>query len=138
MIYVLKTKLPNEKPIHKALELIYGIGKSTAISFCKKLGFLPTFRIQNMSNRQIRKLTKFIEKQSLEQIFDKELKRQENKAKNKLILIKSYRGIRLKKGLPVRGQRTHSNAQTAARFVDRYQRQQKSIRKKPKKFIKKT
>ena len=58
--------------------------------------------------------------------------------KKRLITIKCYKGFRHEENLPVRGQRTHSNAQTAARFVDRYQRQQKSIRKKPKKFIKKT
>jgi small subunit ribosomal protein S13 len=55
--------------------------------------------------------------------------------KNEKILsqIASYRGIRLKKGLPVRGQRTHSNAKTAARFVNRYQEQQKATQRKTRK-----
>lgn len=137
MIYVLKTKLPEKKPIVKALCFIYGIGHSTSTLICKKLGFLPTFKIQNMSPRQNYKLTKFMEQHASDLVLDKDLKKLENKDKNRLTSIKSYRGTRINKGLPVRGQRTHSNAQTAARFVDRYQRQQKSVHKKQKKIKKK-
>ena len=137
MLYVLKTKLPDKKSILVALLSVYGIGISRAKIICKKLGFLPMLKVKNMSNGQIKSLLEYSRQLSLEIAFGNDLKKLKKKKEKNLAQISSYRGIRLKKGLPVRGQRTHSNAQTAARFVSRYQEQQKATQKKRKKLRKK-
>jgi small subunit ribosomal protein S13 len=90
-----------------------------------------------MSDEQVLDLLSLIENLSSSIALGSDLKKLLKQNENNLALINSYRGIRLKKGLPVRGQRTHSNAQTAARFVNRYQEQQKSSQKKNKKIRKK-
>ena len=125
MIYVLKTQLPVNKSIFIALSSVYGIGISRSTLICKKLGFLPNLKVKNMSDEQVLDLLSLIENLSSSIALGSDLKKLLKQNENNLALINSYRGIRLKKGLPVRGQRTHSNAQTAARFVNRYQEQQK-------------
>lgn len=137
MIYVLKTQLPDNKSVFVALASVYGIGINRSTLICKKLGFLPTLKVKNMSDEQVLDLLNLIESLSFSLAFASDLKKLVKQNENNLALINSYRGIRLKKGLPVRGQRTHSNAQTAARFVNRYQEQQKSSQKKHKKIRKK-
>jgi proton-translocating NADH-quinone oxidoreductase chain M len=137
MIYVLKTQLPTNKSIFIALSSIYGIGLNRSKLICKKLGFLPNLKVRNMSEEQVLDLLNLIESLSSNIAFGSDLKKLLKQNENSLALINSYRGIRLKKGLPVRGQRTHSNAQTAARFVNRYQEQQKSSQKPHRKIRKK-
>jgi small subunit ribosomal protein S13 len=112
MTYVLKTKLANNKPIVNALTSIFGIGNTRSILICKKLGFLLTFKVQNISKNQLDKLTNLIKNISSQVVIGEQLKKAIKKNKKKLISIKSYKGIRLKKGLPAHGQRTHSNART--------------------------
>jgi small subunit ribosomal protein S13 len=137
MIYVLKTQLPENKSIVIALSSVFGIGTNRSTLICKKLGFLPTLKVKHMSDEQILDLLNLIESLSFSIAFASDLKKLIKQNENNLALINSYRGIRLKKGLPVRGQRTHSNAQTAARFINRYQEQQKSSQKKNKKVRRK-
>lgn len=111
MIYLFESELSENKPILFALTDIYGIGRANALVVCKKLGFSKNFRIKNLSKEQITKLTKIIESSSIPLASDlKKLKVIQTKT---LLSIKSFKGLRKNQGLPIRGQRTHTNAKTA-------------------------
>lgn len=110
-MYILESKLPEDKSIYYALKYIYGIGNSRSLFICKKLGFLLNLKVKNLSSIQIVQLLKFVD--SLNFVVANDLKRMKLLRKQFLISIKSYRGLRRKKGFPVRGQRTHTNAKTA-------------------------
>ena len=114
MIYLLESSLPNTKPINYALRHIYGIGRSKSLLICKKLGFSSNLRVKNLSSVQINQILKLIE--SLNFVLANELKRLKLLRKQHLLNIKSYRGLRRKKGYPVRGQRTRTNGKTASKL----------------------
>lgn len=111
--------IPNHKHIIIALTSIYGIGNSRSKLICKNTGIDKYTKIKNLTEDEIEKLRNEINKY----IIEGDLKRNINLNIKRLIDINSYRGIRHKKKLPVRGQRTKTNART---------------RKGPKKIIKKT
>lgn len=114
MIYLVESKIPDNKSVFFALKHIYGIGNSQALIICKKLGFSENFKVKNLSKDQITQLIHLIESLSIEVAGDLRKSRLLNK--KKLISIKSYRGLRRNQGLPVRGQRTHTNSQTARKI----------------------
>jgi len=114
MIYLLDSNLPNNKPIYYALRHVYGIGESKSLLICKKLGFSSNLRVKNLSSVQINQILKLIE--SLNFVLANELKKLKLLQKQHLVNIKSYRGLRRKKGYPIRGQRTHTNAKTASKL----------------------
>ena len=114
MVYLLETKLNDNKSIFSALISIYGIGKSNAFSICKKLGFSENLKVKNLSEDHIKKLLKLVENSNL--LITSDLKKTKSLILKNLIFIKSYRGLRKIKGLPVRGQRTHTNGKTARRI----------------------
>lgn len=111
MVYIFESKIPDEKSVLFALTYIYGINNSTAIKICKNLGFSKNFKVKNLSSEQINKIIKILE--SLNLSLGSNLKKLKQVNLKKLISIKSYRGLRKTYGLPVRGQRTHTNARTA-------------------------
>ena len=111
MIYLFESEILENKPIFFVLTQIYGIGKTTAVLICKNLGFSSNLKIKNLSKKQINKLVKTIELLNIQLASD--LKKSKLITTKKLISIKSYRGLRKIQGLPVRGQRTHTNAKTA-------------------------
>lgn len=111
MIYLFESNLPDNKSIYFSLRSIYGIGRQKSFFLCKKLGFSLNFKMKNLSNHQVSQISKLVE--SLNFIIANDLKRLNLLSNQRLINIKSYRGLRRKKGFPVRGQRTHTNAQTA-------------------------
>ena len=114
MIYLFESKLPETKSIYFALRYVYGIGKTRSILICKKLGFSYNLKVKNLSSGQTNQISKLIESSNF--ILANELKRLNLLSKQKLLAIKSYRGLRRKQGFPVRGQRTHTNAKTAKRI----------------------
>jgi small subunit ribosomal protein S13 len=114
MIYILESKLPDNKSIQFALKSIYGIGNNKSFLICKKLGFSPNLKVKFLSSSQINQILKLVE--SLKFVLANDLKRFKLLRKQYLINIKSYRGLRRKKGFPVRGQRTHTNAKTAKKI----------------------
>jgi len=114
MIYLLESQLSENKSIFFALQSVYGIGKTNSFLICKKLGFSENFKVKTLTKDQILKMLKLVE--SLDIKFGSDLKKLKVLVLKKLILIKSYRGIRKKQGLPVRGQRTHTNARTARKI----------------------
>lgn len=114
MIYILETNLSEKQSVCFSLTQIFGIGRAQSFQICKKLGFLPNCRLTNLNSDQISRLIKFIE--SLNLLINNNLRKSKIILAKKLIQIKSYRGIRRLRGLPVRGQRTHTNARTASKF----------------------
>jgi len=115
MIYIIESNIPKNKSVFFALKYIYGIGVSNSLLICKKLGFSKNFKVKNLTKDQINQLLSIIESLEIELAGD--LKKFKILNQKKLISIKSYRGLRRNKGLPVRGQRTHTNAQTAKKRV---------------------
>lgn len=111
MLYILETKLPENKSVIIALTSIYGIGKPTSLFICKKLGFSGNFKVKNLTEEQTLEILKLIEFLNL--TTTNELKQLKSQNLKNLIEIKCYKGLRRNKGLPVRGQRTHTNAKSA-------------------------
>ena len=114
MIYIFETKLRDNKSIKFALSSIYGIGNSKSIDICNKLGFVKNLKVKNLSEDQIKDIIKLVEISNI--IITADLKKLKNLLLKTLISIKSYRGLRKIKGLPIRGQRTHTNAKTARKI----------------------
>ena len=100
--------LPN-KQIKIALTYIYGIGRTKAVEICEKLGVDPDSRINDISSDDVAKL-----RQILDNEYKVEGRLRTETALNikRLMDIGCYRGLRHRKGLPVRGQRTKTNART--------------------------
>ena len=111
MLYLLETNLPDQKSVFFALTRVHGIGRNTAFSICKKLGFSINFKIKNLNQEQIAELLRLID--SLNLSLNNDLKKLKSLTLKSLISIKSYRGLRRVRGLPVRGQRTHTNGRSA-------------------------
>ncbi len=101
--------LPNEKRIDIALTYIYGIGRSTARKILAQTGVSPSIRVKNLGDEDTGKLRGVIERElKVEGALRSEM------AMNikRLMDIGAYRGLRHRRGLPVRGQRTKTNART--------------------------
>lgn len=114
MIYFLDTRLPEQKPLLVALTKIYGINKKTSLRICRNLGFCHNFKVKNLTQNQINELLNVMS--SLNLTINNELKKIKSNEFQKLIDIKSYRGLRRLKGLPVRGQRTHTNSKSSKKI----------------------
>jgi len=114
MAYLLETNLSNEKKIILALTEIYGIGISVAKTICKNLGLTENIRLVKLTKEQKNKLVNYIENSDL--FLKSDLKRSVINAKTQLISIRSYRGLRSQQGLPIRGQRTHTNSKTSKKL----------------------
>lgn len=100
--------LPKNKRIEVALTYIFGIGLSTSKKILAKTGVSPDTRVKNLSPEDVAKLREEVDKYRVEGALRAEIARNIKR----LIDIGSYRGLRHKMGLPVRGQRTRSNART--------------------------
>jgi small subunit ribosomal protein S13 len=101
--------LPNDKRLEIALTYIYGIGPATAGRILKKTGISPDIRAKNLSEADTGKLRQVIEN---EYKVEGALRGEIAMSVKRLMDIGSYRGLRHRKGLPVRGQRTRTNART--------------------------
>lgn len=110
-MYIFESEISENKSILFALLRIQGIGKSYSFFICKSLGLLPNLKVNNLNKEQINKLITMIESLNINLASD--LRKFKILTIKKLISIKSYKGIRLNQGLPVRGQRTHTNAKTS-------------------------
>lgn len=108
MTRIVGVQLPEAKRIDIALTRIYGIGRSNVNQVLESVKIDPSIRTKNLTDKDITKLQKAIEKYKIEGDLRREV--QENIKRMKR--IKSYRGLRHLKNLPVRGQRTRSNART--------------------------
>lgn len=117
MLYLLETKLPENKSIFFALTYVYGIGEKTSILICKKLGFSVNLKVKDITQDQSIDIIKVIDSSQL--LLSNELKKLKILTLKKLVSIKSYRGLRRSKGFPVRGQRTHTNAKSSRKLSKR-------------------
>jgi len=114
MVYLFESELPENKPVFLSLMHIYGLGKFNSFLICKRLGFSINLKIKNLSKEQLHELIKIIELLDLKLASD--LKKFNLFVVKRLVSIKSYRGLRKTRGLPVRGQRTHTNAKTSRKI----------------------
>jgi small subunit ribosomal protein S13 len=101
--------LPREKRLEVALTYIYGIGEATARKTCAELGLSPDEKVRDLTDEEITKLRNYIDT-NLE--VEGELRRERSQAIKRLQEIGAYRGIRHRRGLPVNGQRTKTNARS--------------------------
>jgi small subunit ribosomal protein S13 len=101
--------LPKDKRVEVALTYIYGIGRPTANKIIARTGINPDTRIKDLTDDEIAKLREVIDK---EITVEGDLRREVSLNIKRLIEIGCYRGLRHRRGLPVRGQRTKTNART--------------------------
>ena len=101
--------LPRNKRVEIALTYIYGIGLSRSKEILRNTGVNPDKRVKDLTEEEIAKIREYIEKNFK---VEGELRREVAMNIKRLIEIGCYRGLRHKLGLPVRGQRTRSNART--------------------------
>ena len=101
--------LPREKRVEIGLTYIYGIGKTRSNKILAEAGVNPDTRVKDLTEEQIGKIREYMDKNLT---TEGELRRVVNMNIKALQEIKSYRGLRHKAGLPVRGQNTKSNART--------------------------
>ena len=101
--------LPREKGVEIALTYIYGIGRKTASDIIAATGVDPDLRVKDMSEDDVSKLREYIDHHLK---VEGDLRRETAFDIKRLIEIGCYRGVRHRKGLPVRGQRSKTNART--------------------------
>ena len=102
--------LPREKRIEIGLTYVYGIGRPTATKILEEAGVNPDTRVRDVTDDEVKKISEAIEK--LNVVVEGDLRREIALNIKRLQEIGCYRGIRHRKGLPVRGQNTKNNART--------------------------
>lgn len=103
-------EIPNEKRIEAALPYIYGIGDQTAKRILEQAGIDPDIRTGQLTDEQLTKIVQAITSNGI--LIEGDLRRERQTNLKRLTSINCYRGIRHKRGLPVRGQRTRTNSRT--------------------------
>jgi small subunit ribosomal protein S13 len=109
MARIAGTDLPREKRLEVALTYIYGIGDSSSRKILRDSGVSPDVRVKDLTEEEITKLRRTIEGNYK---IEGDLKREVSMNIKRLMDIGTYRGLRHRRGLPVRGQRTSTNART--------------------------
>ena len=109
MARIAGVNLPNQKRLEIGLTYIYGIGQSTARKVADALGLSPDTKIKDLTDDEVTKLRNYID---AELEVEGDLRRERQQAIKRLTEIGSYRGLRHRRGLPVNGQRTKTNART--------------------------
>ena len=100
--------VPDHKHAEIALTAIYGVGRQTANNICEKVGILPSIKIKELSEEQLESIRVVISKMTVEG----DLRREVSINIKRLMDLGCFRGIRHRRGLPLRGQRTRTNART--------------------------
>ena len=108
MARIAGVNIPDKKHTVIALRAIYGVGATRAKKICADSGIAPTAQIRTLTEAELDKLRAEVAKF----IVEGDLRREVSMSVKRLMDIGCYRGIRHRKGLPVRGQRTHTNART--------------------------
>ena len=109
MARIIGVDLPREKRVEIGLTYIYGIGRTTAKKILEGTGINPDTRVKDLTDEEVSKLREYIDKNLM---VEGDLRRESSQNIKRLMEIGCYRGLRHRKGLPVRGQRTHTNART--------------------------
>lgn len=101
--------IPTQKPVSIALTYIHGIGRTTAADICARCGVAPERRVQELTDQEVTSIREAID---TDFIVEGDLRRSVAMNIKRLMDLGCYKGIRHRKGLPVHGQRTHTNART--------------------------
>jgi small subunit ribosomal protein S13 len=109
MARIAGVNIPTNKRVEVALTYIHGIGQTTAKQIIAKLGIESDRRVQDLTDQEVLKIREEID---ANQTVEGDLRRETAMNIKRLMDLASYRGLRHRKGLPVRGQRTHTNART--------------------------
>ena len=109
MARIAGVNIPNQKRVPIALTYIHGIGRTTAAQICDKLGIPPQRRAHELTDDEVLRIREMIDR---EYQVEGDLRREIAMNIKRLMDLGCYRGLRHRKGLPVRGQRTHTNART--------------------------
>jgi len=109
MARIAGVNLPTNKRLAIGLTYIYGIGQSTAREVCAQLGLSPDEKVRDLTDEEITKLRSYIDANLT---VEGDLRRERSQAIKRLSEIGAYRGLRHRRGLPVRGQRTKTNGRT--------------------------
>lgn len=109
MVRIAGVDLPDSKRVEVALTYIYGIGRSSSRKILEETGVNPDTRVKALSDEEVNRVRRAIESKYK---VEGALRTEVSMNIKRLMDIGSYRGIRHRKGLPVRGQRTHTNART--------------------------
>lgn len=106
---VLGVDIPNEKPTYISLQYLHGLGQTKAIEVCQRLGLNSQRRARELSDDDIQRINNLLDN---EYVVEGQLRRQTQENIGRLRNIQSFRGLRHRRGLPVRGQRTRTNSRT--------------------------
>lgn len=106
---VIGIDIPGKKRLVISLTYIHGVGPKVAAEICTKLGFNPDMHANDLTEEDVGRINSLLQ---TDYTVEGDLRRQVQNNIKRLISIQAYRGIRHRKGLPVRGQRTQSNSRT--------------------------
>ena len=109
MARIAGVNIPSNKRVEIALTYIHGIGRTTARQIIAKLGIAPERRVQDLTDQEVLHIREEID---ANQTVEGDLRRETAMNIKRLMDLASYRGLRHRRGLPVHGQRTHTNART--------------------------
>ena len=109
MARIAGVNIPTQKRVEIALTYIFGIGRTTASQLCQKLGIPRERRVHELMEEELLRLRDSIDQ---DVVVEGDLRRKTAMDIKRLMDLGCYRGLRHRKGLPVRGQRTHTNART--------------------------
>ena len=109
MARIAGVNIPTNKRVEIALRYIHGIGPSFAKEICEKVGVEPSRRVNELSDAEVIKIRETID---ADYLVEGDLRRDTSMNIKRLMDLGCYRGLRHRRGLPVRGQRTHTNART--------------------------
>ena len=101
--------IPREKRLVISLTYIYGIGPTVAATLCGAVGIDPSTRVRDLTDEEVNRIRSWVDAQLK---VEGDLRREVSQDIKRKMEIGSYQGIRHRRGLPVRGQRTHTNART--------------------------
>jgi small subunit ribosomal protein S13 len=109
MARIAGVNIPTNKRVVIALTYIHGIGRTKAVEIATQLGIAPERRVQDLTDQEVLQIREAIDGSHT---VEGDLRRQVAMNIKRLMDLASYRGLRHRRGLPVRGQRTHTNART--------------------------
>lgn len=109
MARIAGVNIPTHKQVQIALTYIHGIGNTVAVEICEAIAIEPTRRVNEMSDAEVLKMREYISEHLM---VEGDLRRDTQMNVKRLMDLGCYRGLRHRRKLPVRGQRTHTNART--------------------------